>query len=335
MGSTTGEYSTHAISGNILIRMESMKVTATAFLLIILSTSTTAQACGNLCNMEWLSNASQVEVNEAISGANVHARGEDGDTALMWLARLGTFEDVVALLSAGADVNARTVDGTTVLMASASRYNTDKPLKAILKAGANVHARNERGWTALMEASASGSPENVGVLLNAGAKINARDASGWTALMAASASITPREKITVLLDAGADAKLRDQNGKTAFDYAQSNTKLAGTKVYWRLAVEAGVGLPALISASATGTREDVLALLEAGADANARDETGKTALMAAAASGTRENVIALLKFGADAKLRDTNEKTAFEYAKDNDRLKGTDVYWRLNDERFD
>ena len=43
----------------------------------------------------------------------------------------------------------------------------------------------------------------------------------------------------------------------------------------------------------------------------------------------------LLDAGADPSLRDDRGDIAFDYMKENEALVGTDVYWRLNDLRFD
>ena len=83
--------------------------------------------------------------------------------------------------------------------------------------------------------------------------------------------------------------------------------------------------------SATG--EVVTALLEAGANLEARGE-GQTPLHWAAMFGTGEAVTALLEAGADPNARDNDGKLPFDYAEDNEQLKGTDAYWKLNDARF-
>lgn len=41
-----------------------------------------------------------------------------------------------------------------------------------------------------------------------------------------------------------------------------------------------------------------------------------------------------LEAGGDVHARDGSNKTPFDYAKENAALKGTDVYWRLNEARF-
>ena len=79
----------------------------------------------------------------------------------------------------------------------------------------------------------------------------------------------------------------------------------------------------------------VLALLEAGADVNAQSGTGPTPLHAAAAySKTPAVVTALLAGGADPTAKTPFGQTPFDLAEENDKLKGTEVYWRLNDARY-
>ena len=85
----------------------------------------------------------------------------------------------------------------------------------------------------------------------------------------------------------------------------------------------------------TATPWEIRAALKIGADINARDEYGLTLLMWAAKFQDILKVITtLLDAGADAKTRNIYNNTVFDYAKGNDHLSGTDVYWRLNDARF-
>ena len=46
------------------------------------------------------------------------------------------------------------------------------------------------------------------------------------------------------------------------------------------------------------------------------------------------DVTRCLQAGADPNARDNDGKLPFYYAEDNDQLKGTDAYWKLNDARF-
>ena len=47
------------------------------------------------------------------------------------------------------------------------------------------------------------------------------------------------------------------------------------------------------------------------------------------------DVSRLLEAGGDVHARDGSNKTPFNYAKENAALKGTDVYRRLNEARFE
>ena len=78
----------------------------------------------------------------------------------------------------------------------------------------------------------------------------------------------------------------------------------------------------------------MMALLGAGADPTVQTEEGETPLHRAAAYGTGEAVTILLEVGADPKARDNDGKLPFDYARDNEQLRGTDAYWKLNDARF-
>ena len=78
--------------------------------------------------------------------------------------------------------------------------------------------------------------------------------------------------------------------------------------------------------------EDITALLEAGAEVNARDEDGETPLTWALWSNPNLEVITvLLKAGANVKAKDSYGKTALDYAKENESIYKTKVYWELND----
>ena len=77
-----------------------------------------------------------------------------------------------------------------------------------------------------------------------------------------------------------------------------------------------------------GTPQILGILLDAGAEIDARDEHLKTALMLA---DTPEAVCLLLDAGADATLKDSEGKRALDYARENEKLNGTEALRRLEE----
>ena len=113
--------------------------------------------------------------------------------------------------------------------------------------------------------------------------------------------------MTDCLASGADIKARDEDGETPLHRAARFNEN-----------------PAVIAA-----------LLDAGAEIEARNEDGHTPLHRAARLNKNPAVIAaLLDAGADPEARDEAGKTPWDYAKDSESLKDSDVYWRLNEARF-
>jgi ankyrin repeat protein len=108
------------------------------------------------------------------------------------------------------------------------------------------------------------------------------------------------------IKAGVDVNLRDGEGSTPLMFAGFNTN------------------PDVISV-----------LIKAGADVNARNVDGLTPLMFAAEHNTNPEVLSvLIKAGADVNARNERGSTALKFAKDNPAIKGTKVYWELNDAQY-
>ena len=94
----------------------------------------------------------------------------------------------------------------------------------------------------------------------------------------------------------------------------------------------------LFEAARRGNASEVKAALAAGADPGALDEYGTTPLHWAAGAFGNHNplvITALIEGGADPSARDDDGKVPFDYAKDNEALKGTEAYWLLNEARFE
>ncbi len=76
-------------------------------------------------------------------------------------------------------------------------------------------------------------------------------------------------------------------------------------------------------------------LLKAGAGIDSTISDGRTALMLAAQFNQNPEIVtALLRAGANGKLKSKAGKTAYDYAEENEKLKGTMQYLELKEAQF-
>jgi len=299
-----------------------------ALIALLLTIASQAGAeCGKLCDEKWWKNASMWDVQtELDAGVDVNSRTNYGLTPLHFAGGRPNPTIATTLLAAGADVMARTEDGVTPLH-FAAWLGTPANIEVLLDAGADVMARTE----ILKRVRAPGTLGDIRQQLGA----------GTTPLHAATnyCHCTPVENIKVLLDAGADIKARNEAGFTPLHMAA----WYGTVEHIQAMLAAGadvmarneIGTTPLHRATWFFTPERIQTLLGAGADVMARDAYGMTPLHEAASYNSGTGVIeALLAAGADAKAKNTDGKTPWDYAQENEKLKGTKGYWALNDAQY-
>jgi ankyrin repeat protein len=215
-------------------------------------------------------------------GADVNAKNKHGETALksaMSSARYGRGQLEVArlLVEHGAE---------PTTLAVAAFVGDMEAVQRLLPTGTNAKTKDTGdGPSPLTAAAMSGQAAVVKLLVDNGFNVEARNSQGETALMKAAAAGQP-DVVKLLLDLKADFNAQGVHGDNALK-----------KAIWK------------------GHAEVVRALLDGGVDIDAMDDTaGRTPLMYAAQSGHLEVVKVLLARGANANAKDGSGRTALSHA---------------------
>lgn len=206
---------------------------------------------------------------EKQSGVNAHR----DCTALMQAAEGGNIDRVRALLQSGADVNEARGSGHTALMLAAGRDQLEI-VQTLLRAGANPNAiifgrYGIPGWAWMFAMNRCNKHwrEMTEAMLAAGVELNPKTI--YASPLDHAIDEDDVVIIETLLKKGANPNLRDsETGETL-----------------------------LMSAARYSTPDVVKALIEGGADVNARNNSGQTALTLADTKDNlrREEIVALLK----------------------------------------
>ena len=228
--------------------------------------------------------------------ADVNSVNRLGASALYLAAKGGHAGLIERLLDAGADPNLALPMGETLLM-TAARSGTAKGVRFLVMAGADVNAaENSREQTALMWAAAQGHAEVVQVLIESGADLNAHS------------RVRPMLMYTDATNGGAfDQGVMENLGGFSpllFAARQGDVDIARLLINAGADIDgvAGNGTSPLVVATHSGHSELARFLLEQGADANAIG-AGYTAMHAAILRGDLDTVKALLDHGADPDAR--------------------------------
>jgi len=159
--------------------------------------------------------------------ADVNAKGDKGNTVLMYAVRLGDKDMVKSLISQGADVNVTDNDSYTVLMKAVTSGNTDI-VKLLMQAGADINAKTNNGYTALRIAVFFRHLDVIKLLIHAGIDVNAKFRNfGDTPIVLAVKNVGLRsdwdldiDLIKLLISQGADVDAVDDEGLFALGWAQ-------------------------------------------------------------------------------------------------------------------
>ena len=139
------------------------------------------------------------------AGADVNAKGSDGNVPLIHVVRQSDYECMTRLIKAGVDVNITDRYGVAVIFMALWKH-TSKILKLLLKSGADVNIRKrDNNATPLIHAAIYCKIEYIGLLLLAGAQVNICETIDFrNALMChiTSSDVADKKTAMLLLAAG-------------------------------------------------------------------------------------------------------------------------------------
>lgn len=234
------------------------------------------------------------------------------DDDILDASKNGDLPKAEAALKAGADVNAKNNKGETALI-GASKNGYLEIVTMLIANKADVNAKDSYSNTALMRASEFGHLEIVKILIENNADVNAIGGIYGTALIAASRE-GHLEIVKLLFANNADVNAKYGN-MTALSWSIGDGHLEIVK--WLIANKADVnaknyndGYTALMSATAprerrpgSGHLEIVKLLVANNADVNAKNNEGETALILASIRGNLEIVKHLIANKADVNAK--------------------------------
>ncbi|KAF4499699.1 transcription activator acu-15 [Fusarium agapanthi] len=131
----------------------------------------------------------------------------------------GNTKELGKQLDAGRSVDARDLQNGRTLLICATLGGHDDAVDLFLRRSANPHPQDLRNRTALLHAVANGHEAITGRLITAGAKLDAIDDAGYTALILATSSVSSN-LVERLLMLGANVDTREwRHGKNLLLYA--------------------------------------------------------------------------------------------------------------------
>lgn len=252
--------------------------------------------------------------------AEVNAQNEDGETPLHLAAYRG-YETLVQLfLDKRADANMCAELGVSELQIDMKNGKDHTPLQVAISGRhfvvlkklavvgkANIDAQNEKGETALHVATWNNDGELVQVLLDSRASIDMKDDRGQTALYLATAR-EHEDLVILLLKKGADPNAANKRyNETPLYKAVSLRNLSLVQILLEGNANPNISRKddwtALMEAAQEDYADIVEALVEAGVDAYAEDDRGRTAREIAEKRGFTEIAEILRDYEATVERR--------------------------------
>lgn len=243
------------------------------------------------------------------AGADVNAVAQNGDTPLFAAVRNKNADAVGILLDHGADSAARDGNGQTVLWTAINKRDA-QIAQLLIERGANTDEIDSMGYNLLTYAAKAGDSALVQLFATRGFDVNKPDKRGHLPLSVAARS-SDADKVRILIKLGADIRVLDRHATDSIirntrNWSEAPAGFMKTLATMQLKTASTNrdGNTPLHNAVFAGQVEPVAALLDAGADPNARRDEGVTPLHVAAHEGHVAVAEILLNHGA--KLNETN-----------------------------
>lgn len=199
----------------------------------------------------------------------------------------------------------------------------DRSLSILINRGFRYQVYDRDGRSALHWAARDGSVNTVNLILQLGLNPNQPDNNGVTPIHLAARYNNSLVLYALLNDKRSAELFPDSQGYTPLHEACYNTKDPNTfgvllqERYTKLSIDpkAGpMGVTPLMIAAENASSEQIVSLLQRGANPNARDNQGWTALHYAAKSGSRSALRLLISDGADINARSNIDETPLKLA---------------------
>uniref|UniRef100_A0A0K0DZI9 ANK_REP_REGION domain-containing protein n=1 Tax=Strongyloides stercoralis TaxID=6248 RepID=A0A0K0DZI9_STRER len=254
-----------------------------------------------------------------VDSSDIHAKDEDGFTALLNASQNGYPEIVKLLLEKGANVDESDMYGWTPLFWSV--YNNHfECLQELLIYSPRVNlVEPDDNLTPLIIASARGYIECVRLLLENGANPNSSDKFGSTPLIWASRK-GYYKIVEYLVNYGGTVDNIGMYGRTALMLAVKGNYLKTVNILLTREPKVNIvdldGVPALEIAAREGYIDICKSLLDSGAYVNSVDRFGSNILIAAVRGGSLDIVKMLLDRHADVNQKDSDFRTPLHLAVD-------------------
>jgi quinoprotein dehydrogenase-associated probable ABC transporter substrate-binding protein len=217
-------------------------------------------------------------------GADVNAKGDDGEAPLHLAVTNGDTEMITLLLDRKADINAPDGDGYPPITLAAAR-NKVQVIKLLASRGANLEAEIPGGYTPLFVAIGEGKYAAAKELMEAGAKCKVAEGPQHYTLLMAVATERPAERRIIQVTQGVGP----------VDIAQELVT-RGVDVN----AASGRGITALMVAAAHDNSAIIGVLMRAGARAEITTADGQTALDIALQNGNDSAARTLQLFSGSA-----------------------------------